>query len=217
LIAESSSSSLGKSSHKSCERKLTSAADKKLESNLNNSGILPHKSHVLHAAIAKECDSHKKKHDGTVKSKISAHDKICVVKEASVEYEYLHGRASHEEVVLRKRKWKERPSGSVELDNDSDIEKPPSRKIKLNNNVICQSSCGSTMAMLHSNKKNRQLVLPSTTGGSRSSASSASESHLRKDYVQHTLKAKRPNKISPDHTAVNAGLHNTGRKKDIRG
>jgi hypothetical protein len=217
FIAESRSSNLEKSSHKPWNSKLTSATNKRLDSGINNSGILPHKSHVLQVTMPKQYESRMKKHDGTVKRKISANDKICVVNEASVENEYQRCRATSKEVILRKRKGKERPSGSVEVDNDSDKEKPPSGKIKLSNSVICQSSSGSTVEMLHSDKKNSQSVLPSATRGRHSSGSSASESRLRKDDVQHKLKVKTLNKISPDHTVVKAGLHNIGRRKDVRG
>ncbi|XP_021940372.1 transcriptional protein SWT1 isoform X2 [Zootermopsis nevadensis] len=216
LVAKSSSSSLGKSLH---ECKLTSATDKRLESVSSNSGILPNKSHVLQVTVAKECDSHKKKYNRTLKSRISANDKICV-NEASVECEFQHGRPAHDEVLSRKRKKKKkkkkkRCSGSVELDSDSDIEKPPLRKIKLNNNVICQS--GSAVDKLHSNKLSSQLVLPSAVRGSLSSALCASKSNLRNDDVQQALKAKTPNKISPDRAAVNAELESTGRWKYAQG
>jgi hypothetical protein len=151
VITKSSSSISGIPSHKSHERTLASGTDKRPNSSTNKSGILSHKPPELQVTIAKECDSHRKKRDGRVKGKISASNKICVDNEASVEYEYQHNRAAHEKIVLMKRKRKERPSGSVQLDNDYDIEKPPLRRIK-----------------------------------------SSSK-------------------------AVNAGLHNTGRKRDIRG
>jgi hypothetical protein len=236
VISKSSSIGSEISLHKSHEVILTSNTKERLETSISNSGM-SHKSHEVKLTVAKKCDKHRikqcltgpytKNHKKTPINKTSANDKICrpegvICDKTSVGkgpsscnstgYEYQNSRGTTEEAVLRKRKWKQRSSGSGDLSSDSDTEKPPSRKIKLNHNGSCQSSNNRLIEMICSNKKNGQSVLPSTMRGSSSSTSSASEMH-----AQHTLKAKKQNKINLEHAAVNDGLHNSGSRSYITG
>jgi hypothetical protein len=212
-------------SHKPCELTQTSALDNRLRSNTSYSSVLSLKSHGMTLARSKKYERPRMEHDPTfphvkdckrinnklnTKEKMSVGNKMSSFDGAECKYHNSHGIC--EEAVCRKRRMKQKSSRSY-----SAIERPPSKKIKLCHDAGCQNSNDSIKQVLHNNKKNSQVVLPSTLRASRSSTSGSSEIHLQKDDTRHIPQAKTQNRISLEHAAVNTGLHNTKRKCDLQG
>jgi hypothetical protein len=89
--------------------------------------------------------------------------------------------------------------------SDSDNEKSPPKKMKLNHERNCHNPSDNLIEMLPSNDRYSQLVLPTTQTDCTST--SGNEMNMKKDGTQHMLKSRRQNIINLEHAAANAGLN----------
>ena len=230
MLSKSDTSSVETASHKPCELTLTSALNNRLRSTTSYSSVLPQNSHRMTLAWSKKYERHRMKHDPAfphvkdskrINNKMNTNEKISTGNEMSsfdgAECKYHHSRSTCEEAGCRKRRMKQKSCRSVEVTVDLAVERPPSKQIKLHHDFGCQNSNDGIKEVLPNKKKNNQIVLPSTSRASSSSASDSSEVHLQKDGTQHILKDRRQNKISLEHAVVNTALHSTKRKCDLQG